>query len=1079
MAFASSRSMISKGLILALLFGILVPARAFAAPRPFNDTADSYARMEIDALSEAGILSGAADDTFLPTGPITRAELAKIMVLSLRLAEKPDGASAFRDVEPDSWYSGYVGAIMAAGITGGTSAETYSPNATVTREELVVFIIRALGLDDTAIRLATDLKAADSDSVSVWAKAQVALAYRIGLINGTADNGGSSLFEPKKSAERQAVARLAYELRTNRDHYVGAAQALLPNGDSAGTGTTGDSKETAPAVTGINAVHSNTVEVTFASEPKSASKEQFSFSNGLTVLEASIKSGSPNVVVLTTSVMTSGMSYTLSYDGRPTVLSVTGVAASAPIGAVGFVGPGDSDDSDGSDSSMTKEQINQLLSSGTPQGTITITESGTYGAASGPPTTVDHLIIDPGPTGEVFLQNINPDELEVLSGAPDSIKLLNTVIKQLKVNAINNGGRDVRIEARDGASSETVEVQSSAVLETGGGTLGKITLLSGATNKTLTLKGPIEDDVEVKGSGSKIQLQPPSVTNPNPLPTKLTNLIVSTSAYIEAYGGTTLQNISLSGNNPSLQLSGSGTVEKVEVDESASGATLQLGEGTNVNTITAKSPLTLTGPASVIAKVKQEGAIQMDEDLRNRIKSIAVANAIAAIRDLGDFSTYSAEFLAKLDKANTAYSTATETYGATDAEITNADDLVSVKNAVAQLKANVDQELADLNIFQGDDNESSVTNNLNLKSASSFGNSIVWSSDRPDVVHAVTGSVTRPVAGQPDSNVTLTAVVSQKGYSNTRTFIVTVKPAEPLVVTQLVRTGSDTLEVWFNQPPRLIEAADFTFDNGLDVLSVDLTPGMSFAVLHTGTPMAQTTYTLSYKGVNTGKSFTVQLTSPVLLTAEAGIHQVKLTWSTVIGATYYSIYKMEKGGSGFTLTGGAYFPDSFPGGYGFVTGLEAGKEYDFYITATNGAATSDPSNQVGSGPIIALASVNSVWFKHQDESVASSVYLVYDSVRQVYQVPSEMDSGDWLYVSFGDGPDTGVWTGPIGLSAIGSVIVNDTGNIATVENDRTLAFRPSLTVSQLTPGSVYPMEVTGIIYGPAGLPIAFTLRLRG
>jgi len=127
MVSASYRSLISKSLVIALLLSILLPARSFAEAQPFNDTDNSYGRAEIEALSEAGILSGVADGYFEPARPITRAELAKIIVLSAGLEENPDGASAFRDVGTDSWYRGYVGALLAAGITKGTSADTFPP----------------------------------------------------------------------------------------------------------------------------------------------------------------------------------------------------------------------------------------------------------------------------------------------------------------------------------------------------------------------------------------------------------------------------------------------------------------------------------------------------------------------------------------------------------------------------------------------------------------------------------------------------------------------------------------------------------------------------------------------------------------------------------------------------------------------------------------------------------------------------------------------------------------------------------------------------------------------------------------
>lgn len=226
---------ISKALIFVLLFGLVmpsivwgagdaVPARASVAGiATFEDIADSYAQAEIQALAKAGIVSGYGDGRFGPRQSITRAELAKILVLAAGLQENAAAAASFVDVPKDSWYRGYVGALVESGITQGTSAQTFSPQAEVTREALAVFFIRAFGLEETAGRLEAEAKLSDWDQVSDWARRPVSLAFRIGFLQGMDNGDGTFRFAPKSPAERQALARLAYEFIENKQHYLAQA----------------------------------------------------------------------------------------------------------------------------------------------------------------------------------------------------------------------------------------------------------------------------------------------------------------------------------------------------------------------------------------------------------------------------------------------------------------------------------------------------------------------------------------------------------------------------------------------------------------------------------------------------------------------------------------------------------------------------------------------------------------------------------------------------------------------------------------------------------------------------------------
>jgi hypothetical protein len=225
-------------------------------------------------------------------------------------------------------------------------------------------------------------------------------------------------------------------------------------------------------------------------------------------------------------------------------------------------------------------------------------------------TVTGTLTVDPGPDGEVTLRNINPAKLDVLSGKEDTIKLQQTIIKQLRVNAINNGGRDVRIEAQDGTSVDSTEVESQAVLESSSssGKLGTIRLTSGAAGKSLTLKGNIDGDVTVDAPGSTVKLAPPSSGNSQP--TVIKNLKVGANSTISSGPGTTLSKVNMTTPNTTLNLQGEGTVGSIQVDSTAGGSKLSIGEGTNIESVQADADVTLTGDPGSVANTNVQGQVK-------------------------------------------------------------------------------------------------------------------------------------------------------------------------------------------------------------------------------------------------------------------------------------------------------------------------------------------------------------------------------------------------------------------------------------------------------------------------------------
>lgn len=198
----------SVGLSLALTCNV------FAATT-FSDIGDSYAKTEIEALAELGIIDGYTDKTFKPKQKITREEFAKLICKGLQLFENPQAAAKFTDVS--EWARPYVGALVELGITNGTGKTTFGGKDPLTREQLATFFIRIMTWENTAKDLYTkgaiQCQFADNGQIDNYAKPNVALAQSIGFIKGVDANH----FAPDDHADRQAVARLLYEYMTNNE----------------------------------------------------------------------------------------------------------------------------------------------------------------------------------------------------------------------------------------------------------------------------------------------------------------------------------------------------------------------------------------------------------------------------------------------------------------------------------------------------------------------------------------------------------------------------------------------------------------------------------------------------------------------------------------------------------------------------------------------------------------------------------------------------------------------------------------------------------------------------------------------
>lgn len=131
----------------ALVIPLSVPAFA-ATP---SDVVGKPVQSAVEELTALGVINGYEDGTFKPENDITRAELAKLIVIAtgnasnaeLLKSQKPN----FSDVKANQWYTGYINVAEAKKLVQGFNGK-FRPSEKVKFEEAVAVLVRALGYKD-------------------------------------------------------------------------------------------------------------------------------------------------------------------------------------------------------------------------------------------------------------------------------------------------------------------------------------------------------------------------------------------------------------------------------------------------------------------------------------------------------------------------------------------------------------------------------------------------------------------------------------------------------------------------------------------------------------------------------------------------------------------------------------------------------------------------------------------------------------------------------------------------------------------------------------------------------------------
>ena len=204
----------SCALLCALLVTAALPAPAAAASTGFSDVPESHwAADSIRRAVDLGLFQGQTPTRFGLGAPMTRGAFVVALCRLFGWEMVTPEAGAYTDNQDKSaWYYSAVETAYANGaITRQT--DTFRPREPITREELAVMLVRAMGYG-TIAGLAQDLPMPFRDVTTNVG--YIAMAHELGLVNGTA----ATTFSPDQTATREQAAVMLIRLY---DSYHAAA----------------------------------------------------------------------------------------------------------------------------------------------------------------------------------------------------------------------------------------------------------------------------------------------------------------------------------------------------------------------------------------------------------------------------------------------------------------------------------------------------------------------------------------------------------------------------------------------------------------------------------------------------------------------------------------------------------------------------------------------------------------------------------------------------------------------------------------------------------------------------------------
>lgn len=175
---------------------------------PFTDVAEgAYYADAVAWAIQNKVTSGVSATTFAPNASCTRGQMVTFLWKAAGSPEPKSLTTAFTDVKSGSYYEKAVAWAVENKVTTGTSATTFSPDATVTRGQSVTFLWKA-----------NNSPAAASASVftDVAASAYYASAVNWAVEKGVTSGMSATTFAPNSNCTRAQIVTFLYRAASAR-----------------------------------------------------------------------------------------------------------------------------------------------------------------------------------------------------------------------------------------------------------------------------------------------------------------------------------------------------------------------------------------------------------------------------------------------------------------------------------------------------------------------------------------------------------------------------------------------------------------------------------------------------------------------------------------------------------------------------------------------------------------------------------------------------------------------------------------------------------------------------------------------
>lgn len=179
----------------ALLVLVCLVISLLTAPAAAEASFQDYA----DRLAAWNVMRGYANGDYRLDDPVTRAQF--VAMVNRAYGYTQGGPTPFQDVFPGDWYAEDIAIAYTAGYFSGTTENTASPNANLSREQALVLLARGMRLK-TVPGEVTDF--IDGNDFASFSKGYVNAAVKMGIISGYPDG----TFRPKNPITRGQMAKI-------------------------------------------------------------------------------------------------------------------------------------------------------------------------------------------------------------------------------------------------------------------------------------------------------------------------------------------------------------------------------------------------------------------------------------------------------------------------------------------------------------------------------------------------------------------------------------------------------------------------------------------------------------------------------------------------------------------------------------------------------------------------------------------------------------------------------------------------------------------------------------------------------